>query len=202
MSGNKPNKQLGEDPAILKEIAKATRDLADLLKFHNLEVDYCEADWRDTEGLIEAAHDQIVKHPSWSLHYFGGDTWGIDTNYVFFISKPVPRELAEKIGEYAIELGAELPGEVVPPKPKCPKCSKEMDYLIGTYAAVISGRANILNGVLDMQLEEEPKVWEIIDEDSAVWCCPECDAELFKAGQEAEMTAFLLCDKEYKPEDL
>lgn len=202
MAGNKPNEQLGEDPVILKEIAKATRDLADLLIPHDLEIDYCEADWRDTEGLIEAVHDLIVKHPGWSLHYFSGDTWGIDTNYVLFTSKPVPRELAEGIGKYVIELGAELPGEVVPPKPKCPKCGKETKYLVGAYQATIPGRASILDGELELQLDEESHLWELIDEDSVKWYCPECDAELFKAGQEDEMTAFLLCDKEYKPEDL
>ena len=202
MAENKPNEQPGEDPEVLADIAKATRDLADLLKLHDIDVDYCEADWKDTEELIEHVHDLIVRYPGWSMHYFSGDTWSIDSNFVFFISNPVPRELAEKIGEYVAMLGAELPGEVIPPKPKCPKCVMEIEYLVGSYAAVVEGRASILNGVLDTQLEEGCKSWEIIDEDSAVWCCPGCGAELFRAGQEAEMTAFLLCDKEYKPEGL
>ena len=198
MTEDKPNKQLGEDPAILADIAKATRDLADLLKLHGIEVDYCEADWRDGLELAEGVRELVLKHPGWSMYYFSGGTWGIDSNFVFFTSKQVGEDVVERIGELIVEEGAELPGEVVPPKPKCPKCGKVIDGLSGTYPAIVCGYASILNGVLDTQFDEQTKVWEIIDEDGAVWCCPECDAELFKAGQEAEMTAFLKCEHKNK----
>lgn len=201
MAKDKTNEQLGEDPKILKDIAKAIKDLADFLKLHDIKVDYCEADWKDTEGLVEDACKLRIEHPNWTMYYFCGDTWGIDANYVFFTSNAVPREVVEKIGEYIVEFGAELPEEVVPPKPKCPKCGKEIEHLVGVYKATASGWVNILDGKLNLQLEEDLKPWEMIDEDSAVWYCPECEAELFRAGQEAEMTAFLLCDKEYKAEE-
>ncbi|KKL62220.1 hypothetical protein LCGC14_2187450, partial [marine sediment metagenome] len=81
------------------------------LKLHDIEVDYHEADWKDTKELIEGAHAMYLKHPGWLMYYASGDTWGIDANYVFFTSKPVDNEVIDSIGEYIIEYGADLPGE-------------------------------------------------------------------------------------------
>lgn len=196
MAENKTGEHPGEDPEVIKEIAEATKNLADFLSASQLEVDYYEADWRDTKELIEGAHELILKHPDWQLHYVGGDTFGIDANYVLLTSNPVGEDVILKIGDYLINLGAELPKEVVPPKPKCPKCGKEIDILCSSYQAIISGWANIVDGELNMQLVEDCKLYELIDEGSVIWSCPECEAELFRAGQEAEMIAFLRCESE------
>lgn len=191
MTENKADEQLGEDPEVLKEQANATQNLADFLKLHNIEVDYHEADWKDGQGLAEGIRDLCLKHPGWSMYYFSGDTWGIDSNFVFFTSRHVESEVVEKIGEFIVEFGADLPEDIIPPKPKCPKCGKEIEGLMGNYPAVVGGYASILDGELNLQLNESYHLWELVDEDSVIWSCPECDAELFKAGQEAEMTAFL-----------
>lgn len=191
MTESKTDEQLGEDPEVAKEIAEATKNLADFLSANQLEVDYYEADWRDTKGLIEGAHKLILEHPDWQLYYVGGDAFGIDANYVLLTSKPVKEDVVLKIGDYIVNLGAELPEEVIPPKPKCPKCGEEIEMLMGVYSASVSGWASILNGELNLQLEESFKLRDIIDEDSATWHCPRCDEQLFKAGEEDKMTVFL-----------
>jgi len=195
MDGDRPACEgEGEDPEILADIAKATQDLAVLLKLHNIEVDYCEADWKDNKGLIEDAHTLMLKHPDWHLCYFSGDTWGIDSNFVFFTSREVEDEVVEEIGEYIIEFGAELPEEVVPPKPVCPKCGMEIELLCGGYSAVVPAKACISEGELYIDIIDGIKVYDVIEGEVETWHCPECDAELFKAGEEAEMTAFLKCE--------
>ncbi|MBA7638616.1 hypothetical protein ES703_46272 [subsurface metagenome] len=91
---------------------------------------------------------------------------------------------------------AEEPYEVEPeeppkPKPKCPKCGEGVEMLIGAYSATVSGWVSILKGELNLQLDENLKSWEIVDEDSVTWHCPHCDEQLFKAGEEDKMTVFL-----------
>lgn len=194
---NKTDEQLGEDPKILKEQQEATKRLADMLKRHEVEVDYCEADWRDTKDLIESAHALILKHPGWSLYYFSGDTWGIDSNYVFFTSRPVPEELVEMVGRYIVDEGAELPQEVIPPKPKCPRCGAEIESLVGYYSAVVTGYVKLSGGNLDFWLDDDINdLKDIIDNESVSWHCSVCNEELFRAGEECEdeILALLKCE--------
>jgi len=193
MTEEKTNERLGEDPGILADIANATRDLADFLKLHDIEVDYCEADWKDGQGLAEGVGKLCLKHPGWSMYYFGGDTWGIDANFMFFTSREVEREVVEKIGEYIVEFGADLPEEVVPPKPVCPKCGMEIELLCGGYSAVVPAKACISEGELYIDIIDGIKVYDVIEGEVETWHCPECDAELFNAGEEDKMTAFLKC---------
>lgn len=84
-----------------------------------------------------------------------------------------------------------LIGQPKPVKPKCPECGEEIEVLAGAYSGTVSGRAFILEGKLNLELEENLKSWEIIDEGSVTWQCPHCDKQLFKAGEEDKMTAFL-----------
>lgn len=192
MVENKSNEQLGEDPQILADIAKATQELANFLKLHSIEVDYCEADWRDTESLILSAHSLMLRHPGWWPHYIGGDTFGIDSNYVFFTSKPVSDEVVEKIGDLIVNEGAELKE---PPVPKCPKCGKAIECLTGSYPAAIPAVAHVVGGELCINWMDGIKMGDVIsDEQVESWHCPLCDELLFRTGEEAEMAAFLKCE--------
>jgi len=171
--------------------AKATNDLADFLKLHDIEVDYYEADWKDGQELAEGTRKLCLKHPSWSMYYFVGDTWGIDDNFVFFASKPVEDEVIEKIGELIVGFGAELPKEYTAPKPKCPNCGKELDGLEVSYDATVGGYASILNGELDISLQEDTNLYDILLENTAIFCCTECGEELFADSEDDRVTAFL-----------
>jgi hypothetical protein len=103
------NEELGEDPEILEDIAKASAKLEDLLRQNEIELDYVEADWRDTEDLITNAFNMHNKHPGWHMTYFNGDEFGIDANYVFFTSKPVDESVIHEAARLIIDEGAELP---------------------------------------------------------------------------------------------
>lgn len=204
MTGDMTNEQLGEDPEVLKEQEEASRRLAELLKRHNVEVDYCEADWRDTKGLIEAAHALVLKHPKWSLCYIGGDVWGIDSNYVFFTSRPVDEGLIELIGRHIVNEGADLPEEAVPPKPKCPKCGEEITMLVCYYPATVTGYVQLednRSGLFFRLNDELNDVNELVDDSNVSSCCPNCNAELFMAGEENqdEILAFLKCEPTPEP---
>ena len=183
----------GEDPSIKEAQDKATEELAAFLMLHDIEVDYGEADWRDNAGLVEITRELANKHPTWAMYYFGGDTWGIDANYVFFVSKQVESEVVETIGTLLLDEGACLPGEEVRPKPKCPMCGKEVDLLRTTTLAEISGWVSLLDGNLNFQLNEEERLWELVFEGSLRYFCPHCDGELFRESQEPEVRAFLTC---------
>lgn len=176
MTGDR--QEQGEDPKVLAEIAKATRDLADFLAANQLEVDYCEADWRDTEGLIEEAHKLILKHPGWSLYYIGGDRFGIDSNYVFFTSKPVSDDLVETIGNLIVNEGAELPEEVAPPKPKCPKCEAEISRLDYHETKDYDSEVDLVDGRLVYS-------HEAIDVGERGFACPECGKDICKDDEAA-----------------
>jgi len=177
------DEQPGEDPEILAAVAEATEKLRVRLLQLNIEVDYIEADWKDDKSLVEESFRLIQKHPGWLLHYINGDTFGIDSNYVFFTSAPVSDEVVEEIARLIVDEGAEL---LEPPKPKCPKCGKEISFLEGSYKAIVSAIASVVDGELNIQLQEDVKPYEIIDEDSVIWCCPECDETLFSA-EDADM---------------
>jgi len=198
MAEDTVNEQPGEDPEILKDIANATQGLAVFLKLHDLEVDYWEADWKDGQELAEGTRKLCLKHPSWMMYYFSGDTWGIDANFVFFTSRAVESEVVEKIGELIVEYGAELPEEVVHPKPVCPKCGKVLDGLSVSWRASIPGIASIVDGELYTDTMDGLHLGELVDEDTAVYFCPLCDEQLFKAGQETEMIAFLKYESDTK----
>jgi len=112
--------ELGEDPEILKDRAEATGKLKELLHKNEIQVDYWEADWKDTEDLITGAFSLHKKHPGWQMAYVNGDELGIDSNYVLFTSKPVDESVVHEIMSLIVEEGAELPE--LPPEPQCPTC--------------------------------------------------------------------------------
>lgn len=91
---------------------KGTLKLKKLLSRLNLELDGCEADYKDTESLILDAHKLIIKHPGWHMTYVSGDEFGIDSNYVFFTSRFVEHDVICKIGSLLVNEGADLPEEV------------------------------------------------------------------------------------------
>lgn len=167
-----------EDQEVLANIKKATKDLAELLKLHDLDVDYYEADWKDTEDLIMGAHDLILKHPGWSIYYIGGDTYGIDCNFVFFTSKSVGEDVVEEIGRLIEDEGAEL-DEVLPKKPTCPKCMQEIECLIGESPAIVPEKAILLDGELDFEFLGGLRIGDLVTGTPDSWNCPECDEVLF-----------------------
>jgi hypothetical protein len=102
-----------EDREATAEQAKATQKLKDMLERLDMQVDYAEADWKDTETLVTESYKIMVKHPDWHLHYIAGDEFGIDANYVFLTSKPAYHGTVREIARLIIDEGAELEGEVV-----------------------------------------------------------------------------------------
>ena len=197
MAEKETNSQLGEDPEVIKGIAEATKNLADFLSANQLEVDYYEADWRDTKGLIEGAHELILKHPDWQLHYVGGDAFGIDANYVFLTSRPVEDGIILEIGDYIVNLGAELPEEVVPPKPKCPKCGEEIDTLKGYAPTSVPLFVYIdEENTLHLEIVDGLRLRDVIDEyDSpSGWSGPSCGSVLFGNNpyERGKMEKFLI----------
>jgi len=117
-----------------------------------------------------------------------------DINFLYDALKDVvvgcETALRSTLGTF-MESHISLIGLPKPTKPKCPKCGKEIDVLIGSYSAIVSGLASIMNGELNVQLDENIKSWDIVTENSETWHCPDCDEQLFKAGDEDKMTAFL-----------
>jgi len=197
MTENETGGQLGEDPEVTKEIAEATKSLADFLSANQLKVDYYEADWRDTKGLIEGAHELILKHPDWQLHYVGGDAFGIDANYVLLTSKSVEEDIILKIGDYIVNLGAELPEVVVPPKPKCPECGEEIDTLKGYAPTSVPLLVYVdEKNTLHLEMVDGLRLKDLIDEyDSpSGWFCPSCGSLLFGDNpyEKGEMEKFLI----------
>jgi hypothetical protein len=183
--------ELGEDPRILEDIAEATGKLEDLLRRNEIELDYWEADWRDTEGLITGALDMHKKYPSWHVTYFSGDELGIDANYVFFTSKPVDDSVIHEAARLIIDEGAEL---LELPTLKCPKCGKVIDCLVGSYPASVPAMARIIDGGLYMDWMEDIKIGDVITGEVETWCCPECDEVLFSKEDPDwldKMTVFL-----------
>lgn len=176
--------ELGENSGVLTDIAHATAELKALLQSQNLEIDYVEADWMDPKGLIEGAAKIMQEHPSWLVIYLNGDEFGIDADYVLFTSKPVLNKTARHIMDLIINEGAELP-EL--PTPTCPKCGVAIHYLVGS----VPIKACIVNGELYTDLIDV-KLSDCVDDyEPDVWCCPECDAELFNAGKARDMALFL-----------
>ena len=187
----------GEDPEIIKERTHATEELSASLKILDIEVDYWEGDWKDSRGLADGVHDLCHRHPGWSMYYFSGDTWGIDSNYVFFISKEVGHEVVEKIGDFISE-GAVLPGKASQPNPECPKCGAPINDLTGFYAATVVGYVKLDCGQLSYGLDDDVNdLKDIIDEDNVSWHCPVCNEELFRAGEECEeeILALFKCEQ-------
>lgn len=186
---NKQPEELGEDPEVLADIARATKELTDYLKELDVDIDYWEADWRDTKDLIEGSFGLMQKHPGWSVTYVGGDEFGIDANYVLFSSKPLEWDAVHKIFDLIVEQGAELPEPYVP---VCPKCNAKIEVLVSTFKAEVPVRACIENGILDVAWDPDLRMKDVVTDDEVdFWRCPECDAELFTGDQDAEMTKFL-----------
>ena len=78
------------------------------------------------------------------------------------------------------------------PKPKCPKCAAEISSLNVFWPATITGTAEFSNDGLNVEFVDglnDPH--DIAREDEQVYCCPECEAELFKAGEESKVAEFL-----------
>ena len=129
------------------------------------------------------------------MMYMNGDTWGIDSNFVFVTSKPVEGEVIEKIGDFVENLGAEIPLDVIP---KCPHCGIEVAWLKGSYTANVEARATLTQGgSLSTDVIDGQELYSIIDIATVTWYCPGCDWELFVAGQEDEMIAFFKCDEKF-----
>lgn len=105
-----------------------------------------------------------------------------------------PKVLAEE--PYVVE---PEPPEV--PKPKCPKCGEEIEFLNVYWPATVSGTAEFSNDGLNVEFVDGVNDLEdIAKEDEQVYCCPHCEAEFFKAGQEAEVAAFLQGSPDAKPQ--
>lgn len=82
--------------------------------------------------------------------------------------------------------------EPEPPKPICPKCSKEIDSLVVYWPATVVGTAEFSNGGLNVEIDHElSNLNDITREDEQTYCCPECDEQLFKAGDEDRVAWFL-----------
>lgn len=77
------------------------------------------------------------------------------------------------------------------PKPKCPKCGKEIEFLCGDYPAAVPAKAYISEGELHTDVIDGIRVSDVIEGDVKTWHCPECDAELFKTGEEGKVEEFL-----------
>lgn len=92
---------------------------------------------------------------------------------------------------------AEEPYVVIPeppeaPKPKCPKCGKEIGFLKVCWPATVWGTAEFSNDGLNVEFVDEfynPS--DIAEEDKQVYYCPECEEQLFKAGEEDKVAEFL-----------
>ncbi len=96
-----------------------------------------------------------------------------------------PRVVAEE--PYVVELE---PAEA--PKPKCPKCGEEIGSLNVYWPATVCGTAEFSNDGLNVEFTDGINdLNDIAKEDEQVYCCPECEKELFKAGEEDKVAVFL-----------
>ncbi len=96
-----------------------------------------------------------------------------------------PRVLAEEPYEAEPE-----PPEV--PKPECPKCGVKIGFLTVYWPATVTGTAEFSNDGLNVEFVDEINdLDDIAKEDEQVYCCPECEAQLFKAGEEVKVAEFL-----------
>lgn len=77
------------------------------------------------------------------------------------------------------------------PKPICPKCSKEIEHLTAYWPATVIGTARFVNGELSVEFTDDNQLNDIVEEDKQAYHCPECDEELFKAGDEDRVIWFL-----------
>jgi len=78
------------------------------------------------------------------------------------------------------------------PRPKCPKCGKEISFLNVHWPATVCGTAEFSNDGLNVEFADGINdLNDIAREDEQVYCCPECDEELFKAGDEDRVANFL-----------
>lgn len=185
----------GEEGERELEIRKATEELAAFLQQHDIKVYYVEQDWKDMDDLLADAIRMNEQYPTWSYMYMSGDTWGIDSNFVFFTSKQVDVEVVEKIGNYIYSQGAELPGDAEPKYPHCPKCGAViLEALPGSYDAEVGSLIGLSDGKLSI-IEDD--VGPISEEGSGKWWCPSCEKVLFRSGQEPEILAFLMCRSDY-----
>lgn len=189
------------DPA-LKASTDETIDVTVILASEKLkevlagrDFTYISADWKDVDGFIEDILDTKfdLRNSSKKVYdlFTEAEHGGSDDYVLIAVQGVVTDDELDIVFDLVHNLGAEL---TAPLKPKCPKCGKEIEGLEGSYTATVGGYASIFDGELNLQLNEDCKLWELVDEDSVIWYCPECNAELFKAGQEAEMIAFLRCE--------
>lgn len=179
-NGKGNDKGEDEDGEEAQEMQEATQKLAALMKEHDIEVDYAEADWKDTQGLIEEAHDLIIKHPGWDLTYVNGDEFGIDDNFVFFTSKPVDDDVVIEIGRLIVDEGAELPDEEKAKRPVCPKCGREIDCLVSSLPAAVPIVIALHDSELDWYYQDGLEMSDIVtDFPPDDWFCPECNEQLF-----------------------
>ena len=82
------------------------------------------------------------------------------------------------------------------PKPICPKCGKEISSLKVFWPATVCGTAEFSNDGLNVEFADGINdLNDIAQEDKQVYCCPECEAELFKAGDEDRVANFLVNKK-------
>jgi len=96
-----------------------------------------------------------------------------------------PRVLAEE--PYVAE-----PEPAEAPKPKCPKCGEEIRFLNVFWPATITGMAEFSNDRLNVEFYDGiNELNDIAQEDKQVYCCPKCEKELFKAGEEDKVASFL-----------
>lgn len=95
---------------------------------------------------------------------------------------PEPTVLAEE--PYVVE--------PEPPKPVCPKCGKEIGYLVVYWPATVTGTAEFSNDGLNVEFVDGLNdLNDIAREDEQIYCCPECSEQLFKAGDEDRVADFL-----------
>jgi len=102
-----------EDEEVLAEEAKATKELADLLKELDIQADYFIHDWKATADHITDIAKFLQSHPGWVLYFFiegycfeGGSG---DDHVTVLTSKPIPEDKAEKIADLVYNYSADPP---------------------------------------------------------------------------------------------
>ena len=96
-----------------QEVIQATKELADLLKELDIQVDYFIHDWKaKSEHILDIAMF-FQKHPGWIPYFFDNDydfkDGSGDDVITILTSKPIPQEHAEDIANRIYNLGADPP---------------------------------------------------------------------------------------------
>lgn len=163
----------------------------------NRQVEYISADWKNVEELVDAiltTEFDILRASKKVFQPFeeieGGH--GSSDDYVLIaISGEADDDELDIVFDLMHNLGADIPELQELPEPRCPKCGKKVEVLLGGYPAVVPAKAIIIDGELYIDAIKDYKTCDVIMDDPPTWHCPECDAELFTADQEDEMTKFL-----------